>query len=350
MTRLSREDLRGRAQTVRGLIDPIELGSTLMHEHVLCDIREPADRVGQACGCQVITLGNAWAVNYGEVHAPINSLLDQVDVAIDELTRARDEGCRTVVDLSCGGLRPDPLGLLEISNRTDVHIVMGCGHYVDAYQDPANRDRDVESFAAEMIDQIFEGAWGEPVRAGMLGEIGCQAPWTALEKRVMEGAVIAMGETGAALNIHPGRDADQPQEIVDFLSARAVDMSRVVISHIDRTVFDEVRMLRLADSGCVLEFDLFGQENSYYKLNPRIDMPNDARRLEWLRLLIDRGHLSQITISHDICYRTRLTAFGGHGYGHIFRNILPMMRRRGFSEQEISTVMVETPRRLLTFV
>ena len=36
--------------------------------------------------------------------------------------------------------------------------------------------------------------------------------------------------------------------------------------------------------------------------------------------------------------------------GHIFRNILPMMRRRGFSEDEIETLMVRTPARLLTFV
>ena len=53
-------------------------------------------------------------------------------------------------------------------------------------------------------------------------------------------------------------------------------------------------------------------------------------------------------ISHDICYLTRLTRFGGHGYGHIFRNVVPMMRRRGFTEKEIDTILVETPRRLLT--
>jgi phosphotriesterase-related protein len=67
-------------------------------------------------------------------------------------------------------------------------------------------------------------------------------------------------------------------------------------------------------------------------------------------MLIEHGHLERIVISHDICYRTRLTKFGGHGYGHIFENVLPMMRRRGFSEDEIDTILVRTPRRLLTFV
>ena len=54
-------------------------------------------------------------------------------------------------------------------------------------------------------------------------------------------------------------------------------------------------------------------------------------------------------ISHDICQQVRLKNFGGHGYGHIFRNVLPLMRRRGFTEAEIQAILVDTPRRLLTF-
>ncbi|HWO03815.1 MAG TPA: aryldialkylphosphatase, partial [Methylomirabilota bacterium] len=42
--------------------------------------------------------------------------------------------------------------------------------------------------------------------------------------------------------------------------------------------------------------------------------------------------------------------WGGHGYGHIFANVVPMMRRRGFSEAEIQAILVDNPRRLLTLV
>jgi phosphotriesterase-related protein len=123
----------------------------------------------------------------------------------------------------------------------------------------------------------------------------------------------------------------------------------VIISHIDRTIFDETRLLRLADSGVVIEFDLFGQEQSYYGLSD-IDMPNDAVRLRMIRTLIGHGHLGRVVISHDICYRTRLTRFGGHGYGHIFANVVPLMLRRGFSAEEVEAITVGNPRRLLTFV
>jgi phosphotriesterase-related protein len=77
---------------------------------------------------------------------------------------------------------------------------------------------------------------------------------------------------------------------------------------------------------------LEGQESSCYPLAD-VDMPNDAMRLLAIRGLIERGHLAQIPVSHDICYRSRLVRWGGHGYGHIFTNVIPLMRRRGLSER-----------------
>lgn len=348
MTRMSRDQLRGHAQTVLGLIDPASLGPTLMHEHLLWDIRTPAMRAAPDQGPE-ITLCNCFSIGYGRKKAPGNYRLTCEATATDELRAMAAAGGRSVVELSSGGLDPRPHGLVALARDAGVNVIMGCGHYVDEYQPRANLARTVESFAAEMIEQITVGAWNSDVRAGIIGEIGCQAPWTELEKRVMAGAVLAMAETGAALNVHPGRDPDQPQEVADFVRARGATMDRVIISHIDRTIFDEERLHRLADSGVVIEFDLFGCESSYYALSD-IDMPNDAMRLRLIRGLIARGHLERVVISHDICYRTRLTRFGGHGYGHIFENVVPMMRARGFSEAEIEAILVGNPRRLLTFV
>jgi len=347
--RLSHEDVRGKGQTVLGLIDPIEFGPTLLHEHLICDIRPPSHRDGDQYG-RNIELWDHWQINYGEVQAPGNWQLDNVDVAIEEVNLMLAEGGSTIVDLTCGGINPKPSALKAVAESTGAHIVMGCGHYVDEYQQPDNRQRSVDSFAAEIIGQVFEGAWGSDIRSGIIGEIGCQSPWTDLEKTVMEAAVIAMAETGASLNIHPGRHPDQPQEIVDFLSARHVDLTRVIISHVDRTIFDQYRLFRLADSGVVIELDHFGMENSFYEFDLGVDMPNDAVKLRIIRSLLDRGHVGQVAVSQDICTRARLRRFGGHGYGHIFRNIRPYMLRRNFSEAEIDEILIATPRRLLTFV
>lgn len=348
MAKLDRSALKGRAQTVLGVVDPATLGATLMHEHVICDIT-PRKYVAEPIEDIEIDVCNCWQINYGQALSGLKWKLNQPDIVTGELREMVAAGGRTVVELTSGGLKPDPKALVDISQKSGAQLVMGCGHYVNDYQEARNHERGVDDFAAEMVAQVFEGAWGTDVRAGIIGEIGCQSPWTDLERRVMHGAIVAQQETGAGINVHPGRNEDQPQEVADFFLKQGAPMDRMVMSHIDRTIFDETRLLRLADTGCVIEFDLFGQENAYY-VHSDIDMPNDATRLRLMRALIKRGHLERIVISHDICYRTRLTRYGGHGYQHIFANVIPMMRRRGYSESEIDTIMVRTPKRLLTFV
>jgi phosphotriesterase-related protein len=343
---MTREQLRGTIQTVLGPIAPAELGPTLMHEHLLCDITPPK-MAAMNVPWPEITLENYHDIIYGRVpHAPSYKLMVP-EIITEEIAKLRAAGGRAVVELTCGGLKPNPEGLAEIARQTDTQIIMGCGYYVEEYQVEETFGRTVEDFAAEMTGQVLDGAWGTDIRAGIIGEIGCQSPWTDQEKKVMRGAIIAQQATGAAINVHPGRHPDQPQEVAEFVQAHGGDTTRVVISHIDRTVFDDDRLLRLADTGVVLEFDLFGRETTFYSASD-IDMPNDGARLKLLRMLIGRGHLERIAISHDICHCTRLTKFGGHGYAHIFKNVLPLMRSRGFSDAEIDTIMVATPRRLLT--
>ncbi len=341
--------MKGKIHTVLGPIEPGQLGRTLMHEHVLCDIRPPSTRGDNDLGPE-ITLENVWQINHGHgiERAGRKYMLDLEDVATREVRMMKHDGGDAIVELTCGGLSPDPRGLQRIAIGTGVHLIMGCGHYVNDYQDARNHERTVDDFAQEMIGQIKDGAWGTDVRAGMIGEIGCSAPWTVTEQRVMRAALIAATETGAAINVHPGRHPDQPQQVAEFAKALGFPTERMVISHIDRTVFDEPRLLKLAETGVTVEFDLFGQEASYYGLSD-IDMPNDATRLKLIRGLIAAGHLDRVVISHDICYRTRLANFGGHGYGHIFRNVVPMMKKRDYDADEIEAILVRNPRRLLTF-
>ena len=74
----------------------------------------------------------------------------------------------------------------------------------------------------------------------------------------------------------------------------------------------------------------------------------DRDRLRLIAEFAEAGHADQILISHDICTKTRLRHWGGHGYGHILRNIVPMMRRFGFEAGLIDKLLRETPLRLLT--
>src|SRR5437868_6257331 len=135
MTRLTRSDLRGKVQTVLGPIEPEKLGRTLMHEHVLCDIRPPSTRSDNDLGPE-ITLENVWQLNYGHgiARAGRKYMLDLEDVAMCEVKMMKREGGDAIVELTCGGLSPDPKGLARIAAGTGVTIVRGCGHYVNDSQ------------------------------------------------------------------------------------------------------------------------------------------------------------------------------------------------------------------------
>ncbi len=88
---------------------------------------------------------------------------------------------------------------------------------------------------------------------------------------------------------------------------------------------------------------------SFFVHGVDLDLSSDGVRVSAIRALIDAGHLEQVVIAHDICQRTRQMEFGGHGYGHIYRNIVPMMGRRGITEEQIDRILVQNPARLLSF-
>ncbi|PWE27889.1 aryldialkylphosphatase [Pararhodobacter marinus] len=344
-------DRHGKVQTVTGLVEPGTLGATLMHEHLFIDLNPPAfrgDTLPEGVTDDPLDMCNCFRARYGQGHFTDNYRIDDFAVVRDEVQEMARAGGGAIVDLTVGGLGPRPLLLRRMAEETGVPIVMGAGHYVEEYQLAETAGMSVEQLVAQITDQVLVGAWGTDVKAGIIGEIGCQSPWTEREKKVMEAAIEAQAATGAALNVHPGREADQPQEVADFVAARGGPMDRLILSHIDRTIFDEDTLFRLADTGAVIEYDLFGWETSYYWPNPDIDLPNDATRIQWLRKLVERGHIDQILISHDVCTKGRLERFGGHGFQHIFANVVPLMLRRGFDQAQVDHILVTNPARLLT--
>jgi phosphotriesterase-related protein len=344
---VTRDQLRGKVQTVLGLIEPDALGPTLMHEHLCSDTRPPRMRPEKEPPFAVC-LEEFFDIVYGRTQQLAKYRLHVPDATIADLAAMKQAGGCSIVDVTSGGIMPDPVALEGISRATGVNVIMGCGYYVDDYLGDETRLKTADQFAEEIVGQVLRGAWGTSVRAGIIGEIGCQSPWTELEKRVMRGSISAQQQTGASVSVHPGRNPDQPMEIADFARTAGADLSRIIICHIDRTIFDTDRMLRLADIGCVLEFDLFGIETTFYP-SADIDMPNDGVRLRLIKELVSRGHIDRVLISHDIDDCTRLRKFGGHGYSHIYRNVVPLMRTRGFTETDIERILVDNPKRLLTF-
>jgi phosphotriesterase-related protein len=344
--------LSGKIQTVTGLIDPSAIGITLAHEHLLIDINFtrliPREAGAKGRSMQPVTLESLWHIRRDWTNSA-DRLLDNEAEMIEEAGHFKRAGGVTIVDATPIGLGRDPLGLARISRGSGVQVVMGAGYYSMEVPQPGLDDKSVDDIAGEIVHDIEVGFGWPAVRSGLIGEIASSFPRHPNEVRVLQAAVLAQQQTGAGLLIHTGRDPGAPMETIDRVKEAGGDPSRVTISHLDRTIFDGGRLAALAETGCYLEYDLFGQESAYYPYNPNIDMPNDAGRVDWIRFLIDRGHLDQVLVGHDLGNKWRLRKYGGPGYAHLVENVVPIMRRKGFTDAELNSIFVDNPGRALTF-
>ena len=360
-------DRTGRAQTVLGLVDSEALGVTMPHEHLFVDVTcmfdpptEATDRRRAYAPFSLEHLG--WIRTHYFRHYE-NLLLADEATAVSELGLFKAAGGSTIVDVSTPGIGRDPLALARVARVSGVNVVMATGFYV-----ASTHPRDVASMsesdvAERMIAEIRTGAVLAPatggdqdwqpvatptgVRAGII-KVACSYPLHPEERKVLRGAAAAQRATGAAITVHVGRHELSALEILAALRDAGADLTRSSMDHLDLRVEKLDTLLEVAETGCMLEFDLFGHESSYYPLTAR-DMPSDAQRLDVIGELVSRGLVDRILISQDICTRHRLVRYGGHGYGHVVGHIAMRMRDRGWREEDIETIVVRNPARLLTF-
>ncbi|MEV1246147.1 phosphotriesterase [Nonomuraea sp. NPDC050022] len=356
-----------RVRTVLGDVDPSALGHTQPHEHVLSDmsaIIQPwglqpvaGDGGGSGIGKELPASVRARVTepvrldNYDWIRRTVlnvdNLRLHSEQDATEELTLYRAAGGGAVVDSSSVGLGRDPLGLARVSRASGVHIVMGSGYYCRDYHPAGLADASVAAISAEIVADVRDGVGDTGVRAGLIGEIGLSWPVHPAEDKVLRAACQAQVSTGAPLQIHPGRHPEAPLRAMRAVVEAGGDPARVIMSHLDRTLWRPDDLLELAGTGCYLELDLFGQESSYYAFNPDARRPNDRTRIEWLRRLIEAGYGQRLLIAQDICQKVYLRRYGGPGYTHILDSAIPLMRRMGMRESEIMMVTVANPATVL---
>ena len=349
---MSDSNLTGKAQTVLGLVPAEELGIALTHEHLLIDLGSvfsaPDDATSYSFAYQPVSTDNLWWVRYNYGGNKDNMELLDEDTAIAEAARFKKSGGQTIVDATSVGIKRDPLGLARIARATGLNVIMGSGYYVHDYHPSNIVDKSEDEIVEEIVSDITEGVGDTGIRSGVIGEVGCSWPLEENERKSLRAAARAQRLTGAPLLIHPGRNPQAPLEIMEIVRESGGDPTRTIMSHVDRTIFDNDTLDKLAETCCFIEFDLFGSETTFYPFSP-IDMPNDGKRLDFFMHLRDEGRLGQVLMAQDICNKHRLTKYGGHGYAHILENVKPIMRRKGFLTEEIDQVMVGNPARALAF-
>jgi phosphotriesterase-related protein len=228
---------------------------------------------------------------------------------------------------------------------------MGSGYYVGQAQTESVLKMKEEELAERIAKDIFDGVGETGVRAGMIGEIGCMVPIEAFEKKSLRAAAIAQQRTGAPLNVHPSHSDGLVLENIKILEAAGADLTRTVVSHIDAWyLFDDIQQ-KILDKGCYVEYDCFGYEGYYPPYQGRhFNLPTDETRVKEIMKLIKKGYIDNILIASDHCVKHALVSYGGWGYDHILRNVVPLMKINGMNDDQIKKILVDNPKRLLTFI
>lgn len=344
----------GKIQTVLGLIDPPDAGITHTHEHVLIDLscysRIPEAASDRRYIDQPITLdirGSAekrWQYNLD------NRLLLDERHQTEELRRFAVAGGGTLVDATSVGIGRDPLALARMSRATGVHLVMGASHYVPLTYTNELRARSEEEIAESIVRDVTVGVGETGIKAGVIGEVGNFWPTNDTSRRILRASGRASKATGASVIVHPGYGIEALLQHANDLMEGGAAPSRIVIGHLD--MFHDMAALRtLAETGVMLEYDAFGMEDTNLGDvgGQAVTLPTDAEAIKRLAQLMEWGYGDRLVIAHDVCRKPHLTSHGGHGFAHIIESIVPRMKKRGFTQDEIDTILIRNPARVLTF-
>ncbi len=308
----------GQVMTVAGLIPAEAMGITLPHEHLAV----------QGWDCR--------SRNY------LNS-------ACMELVKFTDQGGNTIVDVSSTGLARDPLFLKELAARAGIQVIMGTGFYKEAWLPPNVRDMSVDEMAQVMVGDITHGVEETGVHAGVIGELGVSRSITHTEEKVLAAAAHAQRVTGGAISLHFDLGSAQSvyQRALDILEGEGVDLRRVAVGHLVARPDSLGICQYLARRSCYVEFDLFGQERRL--LMADLVNTHPEVQISSIRGLIDNGLLQHLLLSQNVNHVELMTVNGGGGYGYLLGQVVPKLKAYSVTDAEIRTMLVENPKRLLSF-
>ena len=340
--------------TVTGPIDKTQLGYTLPHEHLLIDLRnqyrEPPDPESRERGREPVARPYQPILNDDPYALRDNLLIDDIEVQLQELAAFRAAGGRSIIECTCCGIRRDVRGLRELSQRSGVQVVAGCGWYThDTHPDQLTR-HGADALAELLCAEFSDGIDGSGIRPGFIGEIGLSHPVHAGERVVLRAAARAHHRTNAAVYVHTYPWGTDGCVALDLLEEEGVPLNKVVICHVD--VQPDLGYIRsLLARGAMVEFDNFGKAFTLESVQDNAfaagGFITDEQRVSLLHTLCADNYAEQLLMSTDICLKCMLCHYGGAGYAHVPRTIAPALQQAGVAADAVHQMSVVNPARLL---
>lgn len=318
---------RRTVNTAGGSIDTADLGVTLMHEHVF-------------------VLTTEIAVNYPERWG--DGARREAD-AVARLDELKSRGVDTIVDLTVIGLGRDLPRIVRIAEQTDLNIVVATGLYTYndvpfcfSLQGPGTELDGPETMTDMFVRDIEHGIADTGVKAAVLKCATDKPGVTAGVDRVLRAVAQAHRRTGVPISTHTHAASRRGLDQQRVFAEEVVDLSRVVIGHCGDTT-DIGYLEQLIANGSYIGMDRFGVD-TFLSFEDRVNT---------VAKMCELGYADRMVLSHDAhCYfdwlPEQLVAAGlpNWHYLHIHDDVIPALKQRGVTDEQLTTMLVDNPRRI----
>jgi len=301
-------------ETVLGPIRPEQMQACLTHEHFTI---------------------------YGMNEASIAIREKALQLIVPRLRELREKWhCNTLVEctLSASTGR-DLVTYAEIARQAKFHVIASTGFYTVDKSPWWMKDASVKELVRRWKEDARHGMDGTGIRPGVLkatsgNEISdrrrCHHDLVA---RWFEALARTHNETGLPITTHV--TGNTAAEQLKALTKHGVAPGAVTLGHADWGGAAPVDpLLMVADQGAYLSFNRCGRQS-----------------MTLAKALVDRGYLSQITLSVDAYFMAhdalRLEASQNHMYRCVFTRMVPTLEKLGITRSQIRQMLVDNPRRHL---
>jgi phosphotriesterase-related protein len=316
-----------QVNSVKGAIDVANLGRTLMHEHIF-------------------VLSPEFQQNYPERWGDEAA---RVQDAVEQLRRLKAQGIDSLVDMTVVGSGRYVPRIQQIAGQVDINILVAAGLYTvnELPRYLQGRERGSQFRGSKMLldmlmKDIQEGVAGTGVKAAILKCATDRQGVTPDVEIVLRTVAHAQLATGAPIytHTHAGNRSGLDQQRI--FQEEGVDLSRVIIGHCGDTMDFRYLEMLLA-KGSYIGMDRFGID-TILSLKSRVDA---------VAHLCRKGYAEQMVLSQDAaCYmdwfqeESVAVAVPNWNHFHILKDVVPALRERGVTENQINTMLVKNPCRI----
>ncbi len=306
-----------QVMTVTGAIAARDMRTTLPHEHLLVDFIG-ADSTGY----------HRW------------DRTEVVEKVLPYLLEGYDFGVNTFIDCTPAYLGRDPVLLRELSEKSSLFILTTTGFY-GAYNNKFVPDfafdKTAEALAALWIDEFENGIEDSGVRPGLIKiAVERHLPLSEMHTRLVTAAAITHLKTGLTIVSHTGPESPAYEQ-VKLLESMGVAPAAFVWTHANEGTMES--HIELAKKGVWISLD---------KANDNPDTVQEiVAQVENLR---EHNGLHRVLLSHDAGWYKPEQDGGGRfrPFTSIFTHLIPALKERGFTDDDIDLIMVKNPQQAYT--